>query len=323
MQAYLEYWGLDSPAFQTSLAYDRLFMPDSWMSKMDRMLLFSEQAPSLMTLTTSPGHCKSTMARWLYKSLSPDTHEVLLVSLYQEEFDAGWLLPKLCRFLGIQGTDRLQSLEHLAQAIEESNLDSRVLTVIIDEAHKLKSPSSMQEIHSLISMQSLVPFGINFVLLGNPQMMDVVGQTQEFHNRLSLSVHLENLSLEELVGYISYRLQMNRIPANTILPDTIEMIHQISQGVYSRINALLENSLIEAFLKSEKTINSRIVDQASQFLPSHQESQYRPARQSPSRSEPPKRPPEAPNKASRRVKKESKPSKSVEISSLFYKADKK
>ena len=67
MQAYLEYWGIKAPAFQSSLGYEQLFMPKSWVSRMDRVLLFSEQAPSLMTLTTSPGHCKSTMARWLYK----------------------------------------------------------------------------------------------------------------------------------------------------------------------------------------------------------------------------------------------------------------
>ena len=154
--------------------------------------------------------------------------------------------------------------------------------------------------------------------------MDVIQQTQEFHNRLSLSIQIEPLNVEELADYLSFRLTQNGIPANTILPDTIDLIHHMSGGVFSRINALVENSLIEAFLKGEKTINSKTVEQASQFLPNAQASQFnRPSRPPVARAEPPKRAPEKAPKPARRAKKEQKPGKSVEISSLFYKADKK
>ena len=122
------------------------------------------------------------------------------------------LLPKLAKFLGLESQHRAESLEQLAELISQANLENRILTVLIDEAHKLKSPGSMQEIHSLISMQSLVQFGINFVLFGNPQMIDVVGQTQEFHNRLLLSVHLDDLSLDQMTEYLAYRFKIEPHP---------------------------------------------------------------------------------------------------------------
>ena len=324
MQEYLEYWGLTDPAFQSAPNIDNLFIPLSWRSRLDRVLLFAEQSPSLIAVTSQSGHCKSTMAHWFYQNIDPQSHEVLLLSLFQEEYEAGWLVPKLCRFLGLKNTGVNASLEELSDNIENITLEGRTLTIIIDEAHKLKSPKAMSEIHTLISMQSLIQFGVNFILIGNEQLEDTIEQTPEFQNRLSLSCRLEALDSNEIMKYLSHQLALKNIDSKIILPDAMELIEEHTGGIFSRINALLENSLIEAFLRKEKTINSQIVDQAVEFLPgqkSRRQTPKAPKRTQTPRSEPKHRPQEKVKPARR--KKEPSTAKAVDISSLFYKTDKK
>lgn len=317
----MNFWEISEPAFQSALNYKKIFMPDPWRSKMERLLLFAEQAPSLMSVVSPPGHCKSTMAHWVFKSLDQSTHEVQLLSLYQEEFEPGWLLPKLCKFLGVEYSSRLQGVEAFTEAVERISLGHRVLTIIIDESHKLKSPDAMQEIHTLISMQSLISFNINFVLLGSPQVMNVIHQTPEFYNRHSLAIHLEALTREELMAYLSYRLREKKIPPTVVLPDTVDQILQITGGIFSRVNALMENSLIEAYLRNTRTIDLKIVNLAAQFLPNLQASQFPVGS---GRATGVRNDSYAKNDKSLRRSDSAKPSsKSVEISSLFYKSDKK
>ena len=322
MREYLSYWELEESAFQGRLDYDDIYIPEHWQNRIDRVLLFAEKAPSLMTLISHPGHCKSTMAHWFYKSLSPDTHEVLLLSLYQEEFESGWLLPKLAKFLGVHRSENQEMLSDISDSIEAIDLEGRILTVIIDEAHKIKSAKAMEEVHTLISMQSLINFGINFILIGNPSMSDVVSQSPEFQNRLSLSCELEELEMKDIESYITHRLNKHGLNSNIVLPDAYSLIQEHSQGLFSRLNGLLENSLIEAFLRKEKTINSKTIEQAAQFLPSMTVGYIRKREnRTASHTEQAVRQKDKP-KPSRRNKETAK-TKPVEISSLFYKSDKK
>ncbi|NRA63688.1 MAG: hypothetical protein HRU19_04350 [Pseudobacteriovorax sp.] len=320
LREYLDYWDIGVPIFQSVLDNDDLFLPDAWINDLQRLLLFSGQRGSLMTFTSPSGHCKSTVARWIYQRLGVDSHEVLLLSLFQDEANEGWLLPKVAKYFGIEQGTPGALLQGVTERITETNKLGKVFTIIIDEAHKLRSPAALTELHSLISLQNLVPFGVNSVLLGDPFMMEVLDQTPELKNRVHVGIHFPSLTSKETARYIAKRLSQNNINPRMIAEGCVEEVHRLSGGVFSKLNAVLENCMIEAFLSKKKTIDFETVTKAASFSlvePAHQKARTNsPGTPKTDRSG-------LPSQKRGVSKHESNSKKSVELSSLFYKSDDK
>ncbi|MFW7379526.1 MAG: AAA family ATPase [Oligoflexus sp.] len=268
LKDYLAYWGLQSSPFD-HIGKDatQLFFPSEWQSMLDRLQFFCERSGSLLNIVTEPGHCKTSLAKWLYHSLDPIRHEVLMFSLFQEQGKSGWLVPRLLKLTGATPAADEEALEQLGAAIDELGMDDRVLTILIDEAHKLQTIKSLQDIHSLISIQSMVATRINIVLFGNPDLLTTIDKSDTLRNRISMSATVSPLTPDQIQTYLNAHLQNIGLSPNTISFDALPNLHRFSRGLFSRLNTLVENSLIEAFLRKEKTIHSETVLAAGRFLP--------------------------------------------------------
>lgn len=268
LKDYLAYWGLAAAPFDhLDKDITQLKFPSEWQSLMERLLFFCERSGSLLTIITEPGHCKTSLARWLYHSLDPLRHEVLMFSIFQDQSNAGWLVPRLCKLANIEVAEDEDPIGQLAQAIEELCIEQRTMTIIIDEAHKLKTASSFQDIHSLISIQSMVRTRLNIVLFGNPELLQLIETADAMRNRVSMAATIPPLSSDQIHNYLNQHFQKIGLSPNIISFDALPQLHHLSHGWYSRLNTLVENCLIEAFLRREKTIHSETVLAAGRFLP--------------------------------------------------------
>ncbi len=323
LKEYLKYWQIDKPIFQSPVDIDHIFIPEPWVSYLERIILFSGQTSSIVTLSSPPGHCKSTIAKWLYRNIGVQSHEIVLLSLFREEEQSGWLLPKLAKYFGISAQNQHSLLELVADAIDQINQEGRLVTFIIDEAHKIKDPDAFSELHGLISLQSLVNLGINCILVGNNYLNEVISHTEQIKSRLNLTINFNNLSIQETAAYLYHSLASTPVNNDIFANDAIEAIYSQTSGIFSRLNALLENCLIEAFLKQKKTIDCKIVEEAARFLPSVNETHSAGPSTKP-RQETVRRLADASQKVkSFRKNEKDGTGQSVELSSLFYKADDK
>ncbi len=257
-QRFLAFWGLKSLPGNGPIDLDQLYWQDRTQAVCSRLLLTLHKAASITVLVAAPGHGKSTLARWLYQRIDPETHDAAIFSLLKQEKEAGWLMPRLASYLGLPEAhgDTRSVLSSLR------SVHGKILTIIIDNAHFLSEGAAFDEIISLCQVQALVDCKINFVLLGNQKLGHNVQATRDIQHRLTLLAELQTFSRAELQTYLAQRLQDMGITRRVLVPESLALIAQQGLMTFAGVNTLLEACLFEAFLKEQKTISTEVVHAA-------------------------------------------------------------
>jgi type II secretory pathway predicted ATPase ExeA len=268
---FLSYWSLERPVFGEEWDNSPCYIPQEHDALHKRVQLYCERKGSLIAVTAPAGHGKTTFAKWLYTSLDIERHEVLLLSLYKTENRAGWLLPRIAEFLGVYDAVLPPSMPELIKsvgdALAELVAESKQLTIIIDEANKLTTLESFDEVHALISAQCSIDVGINIILLGTPDLSETLKKLSSINNRVILQATYDLLSYEETVQYIAFRMQKAGLEAAVFTAEAVKRIWDYSEGNYSLINSICDNAMLECFFMRVKEIPAEVIDQAIEFIP--------------------------------------------------------
>ena len=262
---YLKHWNIQQPIFQNRVTHEELFLTEKWRMSLERFLLFAGRPASLGILTSPRGHCKSSLLNWLYHKLEVSSHEVTMLSLFDYEAESGWLLRKLGQHFGCESQDKRTLLESIGEAIDDMNQIGKIFTVLIDEAHKIVDPQGFTEIHSLISVNSLRDSGVNFILAGDPFLLDMIRQTPDLKNRVQVSIRFEALNFDDCSRYINGRLTSCNINPRIIDPEGFKEIFRLTQGLFAKMNSLLENAFIEAYLSDQRVIDVATLRAAASY----------------------------------------------------------
>lgn len=265
LRDYLSYWKIKEPVFQTKLSHDNIFLTEKWRQALDRFSLFCGRPGSLSVLTSPRGHCKSTLLNWIFHNLDVSSHEVAIISLFEHQRETGWLLKKLGEHFGIIDSTGTELLKKVSEAIEEINQLGKIFTILVDEAHKLIDPAAFSEVHSLLSINSLRETGINFVLAGDPFLFEMLQQTTDLESRVLIAVKFNALTFDETARYLTDRMANANINPRMIDNDCQKEIFRLTRGIFSKVNALMENALIESFIRDQRIIDAAVIDAAGSY----------------------------------------------------------
>ncbi len=261
---FLAFWGWKSLPWNEPIALDRLYWQEQTQVICSRLLLTLQRTAALCVVTAPPGHGKSTLSRWLYHTIDQDQHDVAFFSLLQSEQGSGWLLPKLAQYLGL---DPISSNNRaVLNRLQESRLHGKILTVIIDDAHKLRTPEALDEILALIQVQSIAASHLNFVLVGNPRLSQVIQGTEGCLHRLALLADIQSLDRTDMIAFLNWRLESIGLPTKVVSSDAHSYFMAQSPLSFAGVESLLEGSLVEAFLRDQRVINAETVQSAVQYF---------------------------------------------------------
>jgi type II secretory pathway predicted ATPase ExeA len=261
---FLAFWGWKSLPWNEPIALDRLYWQESTQIICSRLVLALQRAASLAVLTAAPGHGKSTLARWLYHNIDQGRHDVALFSLLHSEQQSGWLMPKLAQYLGLDAATSTN--RHVLERLQQSRLHEKILTIIIDDAHKLREPEALDEILSLIQVQSLAANHLNFILIGNPRLSQIVQMTEGCQHRLALSADIQALTRNDIIPYLNWRLDQIGLPAKVVEPDAHSYLMAQAPISFAWLESLLEGALMEAFLRDQRVISAETAQTAAQYF---------------------------------------------------------
>lgn len=268
MNEYLKFWKIKGPVFGVPSDPNDYFISESVNKILQRIFLFCDRSGSVTVLTALQGCGKSTLAHYIYSSLSPLTYEALILSLIKKESSPGWLMPRLADYFGIrireyETSDQLTSatIRQLDDLVEEK----RKLVIIIDNMEKISSPSALEEIDALLEIQMLTNACISFVLIGNEEMGNVITNSG-INEKIQFKAVVSKLSLEEANDYIMNQLNRSSLKLGTVNSYGVKELYNLSNGVFSKLNAIAENSLMEAYTQNKRTIGSEIVKEAAKFV---------------------------------------------------------
>lgn len=135
-------------------------------------------------------------------------------------------------------------------------------------ARGIEDKNIFEEIRLLLNLQHEDKFLLTLLLLGQPELKDKVESIKQLNQRIAMRFHLESLTKDEIVNYISHRLSVVGVSKDRqiFMPDAITVIYERSGGIPRRINHICDMSLLTGYGKESKNITSDIVKETIQSL---------------------------------------------------------
>ena len=118
----------------------------------------------------------------------------------------------------------------------------------------------MDELKNLTNLASDEGNYLTIILVGQPELRDILNKIPQVDQRVSLRFHLNFLRREEIKEYIGHRLKMAGGASGKIFDqDAVDLIYHESKGVPRKINRICKLALDQGYSLDAPRIGKEIV----------------------------------------------------------------
>jgi general secretion pathway protein A len=158
------------------------------------------------------------------------------------------------------GKTKYARYERFKKAVERLSLEGRHLVLIFDEAQGM-SPATLNELKQLTNLNRAGRSYLTVILVGQPELRDLVTKLPAINQRISLRFHVNPLNLDECAGYFQHRLKVAGHPTGELFqPDAVELAFQTSLGVPRELNRIAKLALEFGWVKGHRDVKLDAVD---------------------------------------------------------------
>ena len=273
---YEAFFGLREKPFSLAADPRFLFLSRPHTAAYDKLLAGIRRREGLLVLTGDIGTGKTTLCRAALQGLDRKTFSAFVPDPFASRED---LLKILLIDFGVTSIRELTagSLKN-ATRTELSYLLSAFLdtlgplqafvVVIIDEAQNMSAPL-IEEIRILSDARGR-DGQLQMVFVGQLELHERLRlpEMRQVDQRVSVYCRLEPLELDDVRGYVHYRLQVagGTLDRVHFLSDAIELLHTVTRGVPRLINRICDRALYVAYLRRVTAIDPAIVEAALQEI---------------------------------------------------------
>ena len=182
----------------------------------------------------------------------------------------GAMLKNLDPTAGGVGPSKFARWERLTKVVNRLHADGRHLVLIFDEAQEM-SGSTLNELKLLSNLNGAGVNYLTIVLVGQPELKDMVAKLPAINQRISLRFHLNPLDEEETGNYLRHRLRVAGHPKGDLFPaDAVARAFQVSTGVPRELNRIAKLALEFAWVKELQQVTIEAVEAVIRDLERHQ-----------------------------------------------------
>ncbi|MBT77473.1 MAG: general secretion pathway protein [Chromatiales bacterium] len=162
--------------------------------------------------------------------------------------------------LDYAGKSRVELYENFISFLISQYAQGKYTVLIVDEAQNLII-KGLEKIRMLSNVNADKEHLLHLILVGQPQLRDLLRAPDlvQFVQRVSVSYHLDSLSLRDSKAYISHRLEVAGATNRVFSPKALKMLAEAGCGVPRIINALCDLALVYGYSAGKKLIDVRIV----------------------------------------------------------------
>jgi len=269
----LAYWNLNERPFETTWDTQFFFQSRDHDEALSRLgFLVGEQTMLIGMLTGEIG-CGKTLTRAVFVDRL-DTQRFRAVIQENSSFTLSEMLGSVLQEL--DPTTQVASMtkharwEKLKTIVEKLHRENRHLVLIFDEAQEMSS-STLNELKLLSNLNGAGVNYLTIVLVGQPELREMVGKQPAINQRISLRFHLNPLDLEETNNYLRHRLRVGGHPTGDLFPpESAERAFQVSKGVPRELNRIAKLALEFAWVKELPVVSEEAVEAVIRDLQRHQ-----------------------------------------------------
>lgn len=261
---YLDFFQLAEFPFNVTPDPRFLFFSGRHREAFDSLLYGVEHRKGFIVLTGEVGCGKTTVCRSVLNSLPGTTHSAFILN---PSLTAAQLIRSILTDLGLEakGQDKLVHIARLNRFLIQCLEKGENVTVIIDESQNL-DPLLMEQIRMLSNLETDQHKLLQIILSGQPELKERLQQTELRQLRQRVMVHcdLAPLTEEETALYIQHRLKVAGAsdPGGIFDTPSIRQIHDRAAGIPRQINTICDRSLLAAYVRGSRQVNSQNVTDA-------------------------------------------------------------
>lgn len=265
---YEAFYGLHEAPF--SIAPDPRYL---YMSQRHREalahLLFSLQREEggFVLLTGEVGTGKTTICRSFLEKVPERTDVAFIV---HPRLTARELLATICDELEIRypsGSSIKILVDELNHHLLDRHATGRHTVIIIDEAQNL-SIDVLEQLRLLTNLETSSKKLIQIILLGQPELREILQREElrQLSQRITARYHLEALSLNDLHGYLRYRLSVAGLRETMFTDKAVKSLYKLSKGIPRLVNLICDRALLGAYSMNEPKVGPEYIKSAAKEI---------------------------------------------------------
>jgi putative secretion ATPase (PEP-CTERM system associated) len=254
---YERFYNLRERPFSLSPDPDYLYPSRVHREALSYLRYGIEGHAGFIVITGEIGSGKTTLLQAALRGLDRQTSVSRLVNTM---LDARELIEAVMLDFGVepgQGRSKPHLLRDLARYLVEQRSAGRLALLVIDEAQNLSLPA-LEEVRMLSNLETEKSKLIQIVLIGQPNLRDVLGrpELEQLRQRVTVRYHLQPLDSEETCAYVNHRLRRAALGAPLEFSrDVTDLIHLHSQGLPRKINVIADAVLLFGYGEERRTID--------------------------------------------------------------------
>ena len=255
---YLDYWKINKYPFENVPDPEFMYYSPEHEEALVRLLYAVKRMKGAALLTGDIGSGKTTLSR------------VFIQQLPEKEFDIGLITnPSLNALDFIKevhyqlGLDSISNSKTDLLVILNNHLFDNVnkgksTLLIIDEA-QLIFGETFEEIRLLLNFQMNDRFLMTFLLIGQPELRDMIREYKQLDQRIAIRYHLNPLPRAETANYIRFRLSKTGCDRELFTEKAYDAIYQYSGGIPRKINNVCDLALLIGFSMKAQEIDEPLI----------------------------------------------------------------
>lgn len=265
---YEEYWSLTEKPFENTPDPRFIYFSSQHEEGLSRLLYVVKEGKGSGMLTGVFGCGKTLLGRTLLKELDKDIYKTAYIANPYLSYEE--LLMHIVYSLGGKDLPERKTevlinvvIERLSEILENNMRDGKKTVIIIDEAHVIRDRQVWEELRLILNFQLEDRFLLTLLLLGQPELRELIDSNKQFTQRIAVRYHLENLNEEESKKYIAHRLSVSGRIQPMFTEGAYKLIYKKSNGIPRRINHICDLSLFSGFGKGLSIIEEDVIRDVS------------------------------------------------------------
>lgn len=257
---YETYWGLQEKPFENTPDPRFIYYSPVHQQVLLNMMYVLTQNKGAALLTGDYGCGKTLLSRTLISQLSPDGYEVALLTNPRWNVDE-FLVEILYQF-GVEGDfQKKRDIVHKFNEVLYANAQKEKKTILmIDEAQLIESDAVFEEIRLLLNFQLNDRFLLTLILIGQPELRQIVKDIPQLDQRIGIKCHLGPLQPSEVGEYVHHRLTIAGRSNQVFADEALNLIAAHTGGIPRRINHYCDICLLIGFSRQLQKIDGEVVE---------------------------------------------------------------
>ncbi|HEX2851922.1 MAG TPA: AAA family ATPase [Opitutaceae bacterium] len=254
---YQSFYGFKEKPFNITPDPKFLYLSPTHQEALQHLKFGVQEKKGFIVLVGEVGCGKTTLCRRFLNEIDSTRFDTALI--LNPRVNETQMLKAILTELGETKLARGQSdlIQQMHRLLLDRNARGRDVVLIIDEAQNL-SFEVLEQIRLLSNLETDKQKLLQIILMGQPELKEVLGREElrQLRQRILVHYELHSLSFTDMQHYIHHRLTLaggNGRPSFTSW--ALRALHRGSKGIPRIVNNLCDKALLSAYIRDADQVN--------------------------------------------------------------------